>query len=230
MNIALILSGGTGTRFGSDIPKQYLRIQNRMLISWTIKAVWDSGNFDALQIVSAEAWRDAIREELPVSCVIKGFSSPGDTRQGSILNGLRNIASNATPKGTVLIHDAARPFVSKELIDACFAALPGHDGVMPVLPMTDTVYYSESGRSVEKLLPRAALFAGQSPELFYLGRYLDANEQLTQEQLRKIKGTSEPAVLAGLEVVMIPGSRQNFKITTREDWERCRELLSKTGQ
>ena len=230
MNIALILSGGTGVRFGSDIPKQYLRIQNRMLISWTIKAVWDSGDFDALQIVATEAWRDAIREELPVSCVMKGFSSPGDTRQGSILNGLLDIAGYAAPEDKVLIHDAARPFVSKDLIDACFAALSGHDGVMPVLPMTDTVYYSESGSSVERLLPRAALFAGQAPELFRLGQYLDANKRLTHEQLRQFNGTSEPAVLAGLDVVMIPGSRQNFKITTREDWERCRELLSKTGQ
>lgn len=230
MNVALILSGGTGVRFGSDTPKQYLRIRNRMLISWTVKAVWDSGRLDAVQIVAAEAWRDAIREELPDSCVLMGFSSPGDTRQGSILNGLRDILAYAAPEDTVLIHDAARPFVSKELIDACYAALSGHDGVMPVLPMTDTVYYSESGSSAERVLPRSALFAGQAPELFRLGQYLSANHTLTQEQLRQINGTSEPAVLAGLDVVMIPGSRQNFKITTLEDWERCRELLNRAGQ
>ena len=228
MNIALILSGGTGTRFGSEIPKQYLRIRGRMLVSWTIRAVWDSGSIDTLQIVAAEAWRDAILNELPSACVLKGFTDSGDTRQGSILNGLRDIAAYAAPDDAIFIHDAARPFVSKELIDTCFGALPGHDGVMPVLPMTDTVYYSGSGKRVEKLLPRASLFAGQAPELFRFAPYLSAVERLTREQLLQINGTSEPAVLAGLDVVMIPGSKKNFKITTREDFDRCRELLGKT--
>ena len=83
---------------------------------------------------------------------------------------------------------------------------------------------------MDELLDRSTICAGQAPELFRLGSYIKANESLTQEQLRQIHGTSEPAVLAGLDVVMIQGSKNNFKITTQEDWERCRELLGKTGQ
>ena len=228
MNVALLLAGGTGSRFGSDIPKQFLRVHNLMLVTWTIRALCSSANIDALQIVAAGSWRDAIRSELPPESVLKGFTSPGDTRQGSIRNGLRDIASYSSSQDTVLIHDAARPFISKELIDSCFAALPGHDGVLPVLPMTDTVYFSESGDKVERLLPRKALYGGQAPELFRLGPYLEANEKLTPEQFQTINGSSEPAVMAGLDVVMIPGSRRNLKITTREDWDKCREILGKT--
>ena len=230
MNIALLLAGGTGSRFGSEIPKQFLRIHNAMLVTWTIRALCRSGNIDALQIVASEGWHDAIRSELPPNCVVYGFSSPGETRQGSIRNGLRDIALHSSPQDTVLVHDAARPFISQELIDSCFAALPGHDGVMPVLPVTDTIYFSESGDRVERLLPRDALFAGQAPELFRIEPYLEANEKLTPEQFQKINGTSEPAVLAGLDVALIPGSRRNIKITTWEDWDVCRENLGKTEQ
>ena len=99
----------------------------------------------------------------------------------------------------------------------------GHDGVLPVLPMKDAVYYSEDGKQVS-LLERERIFAGQAPEAFRLGPYLKANERLLPKRILGVKGSTEPAVLAGLDVVMIPGDERNFKITTREDLERFRQL------
>jgi 2-C-methyl-D-erythritol 4-phosphate cytidylyltransferase len=86
------------------------------------------------------------------------------------------------------------------------------------------VYLSENGKAVSALLKRSNVFAGQAPEAFRYGAYRKANETLLPEQILAINGSTEPAVLAGLDVVMIPGEEENYKITTQADLERfCQE-------
>ena len=106
------------------------------------------------------------------------------------------------------------------MISECFSAIEGHDGVLPVLPMKDTVYFSEEGKTIDSLLNRSQIFAGQAPEVFYLGSYYKANEALLPEKILSINGSTEPAILAGMDIVMIPGDEGNFKITTKADLER----------
>ena len=102
-----------------------------------------------------------------------------------------------------------------------------YDGVMPVLPMKDTVYFSESGDSVDRLLDRSRIYAGQAPEVYRLRKYIEANERLLPDEILKINGSTEPAVLAGLKVAMIPGDENNYKITTKEDLKRFESFISK---
>ena len=182
---------------------------------------------DAIQIVAAEPWREAIISEWANREKMRGFSAPGENRQLSILSGLQDIFQYAGEMDVVLVHDAARPLITDDLIDACLTEIAEHDGVMPVLPMTDTVYYSSDGRCVERLLERRCIFAGQAPEAFRLGKYLVANEKLLPELILSINGSTEPAILAGLDIMMIPGDRSNFKITTLEDFLRYTEVLKK---
>ncbi len=95
-----------------------------------------------------------------------------------------------------------------------------------MLPMTDTVYYSDtSGSRVERLLDRSRIYAGQAPEAFRLGKYLEATERLLPEKILSINGSTEPAILAGMDIAMIPGDKGNFKITTREDLEHYRRIV-----
>jgi 2-C-methyl-D-erythritol 4-phosphate cytidylyltransferase len=91
------------------------------------------------------------------------------------------------------------------------------DGAMPVLPMKDTVYLSEDGLSVSALLERKQVFAGQAPESFRFGKYIAANEVLLPEKILKINGSAEPAILAGMQIKMISGDENNYKITTETD-------------
>ena len=236
MTVALILSGGTGTRLGGDIPKQYIKVQGRMLIAYCLEMFAGHKRVDAIWIVAAPEWKQEIADECTAlgldTDVIKGFSLPGDTRQLSILNGLRDIDAYFKAVGksdedpVIIIHDAARPNLTGEYVDKCLDALDGFDGVMPVIPMKDTVYYSEDGKSVDSLLDRSRIFAGQAPELYRIRCYLEANEKLLPDKIRKINGSTEPAVLAGLRVAMIPGDENNYKVTTRDDLERFRLSVS----
>ena len=231
MNIALILSGGTGTRLGGDIPKQYIKVRDRMLIAFCLDMFIGHEMIDVVWIVAAQEWQQAITDECKRLGIdrdkIKGYSIPGDTRQLSILNGLKDIESyvksldkESGSDPVVIIHDAARPSLTAEFVNKCLEALGGHDGVMPVLPMKDTVYYSKSGTKVDKLLVRKCIYAGQAPEVYKLHKYLEANERLLPDEIFKINGSTEPAVLAGFDVVMIPGDENNYKVTTQKDLDR----------
>ncbi len=91
--------------------------------------------------------------------------------------------------------------------------------------MKDTVYSSADGKKITALLNRAEIYAGQAPEIFRLGAYYEACRKLLPERILHINGSTEPAVMAGLNVAMIPGDERNFKVTTKEDLERFRKII-----
>ncbi len=233
MNIAVLLSGGVGTRIGEAIPKQYLEVHGKKIISYSLETLIRHPMIDAVQIVAAEEWRDAIRIEIDrirsgdagrdSADKFRGFSAPGENRQLSILSGIEGCKGYARDDDIVLIHDAARPFVSYDLITRILEAAAAHDGAMPVLPMKDTVYMSEDGSRVSGLLKRDKIFAGQAPEAFKIRKYFDACRALLPDRIYSINGSTEPAVIAGMDIAMVEGDEKNIKITTREDLERIKE-------
>lgn len=234
INVALILSGGTGARLKADIPKQYIEVCGRSIISYCMETLFCHNGIAAIQIVAEDEWRELISENIKqlaktngpeILGKFRGFSRPGKNRQFSILNGLQDIKKYASASDYVLIHDAARPMLSAQLISDCLDAITCHDGVIPVLPMKDTVYSSKDGRTITSLLSRSQIFAGQAPELFVLGKYYEANMTLLPNDIRQINGSTEPAVMAGMDIAMIPGDEGNFKITTSVDLERFREIV-----
>lgn len=228
MNTALILSGGTGVRLGADIPKQYLEVGGRAIISYCIETLSCHSGIDAIWIVAEPAWQETIGRWLKAvdkAEKFRGFSLPGENRQLSILHGLEDILEYGAEMDFVLVHDGARPLLSAELITRCLEGAYGHDGAIPVLPMKDTVYCSRDGRSITSLLDRGTVFAGQAPEVFLLGKYLAANRRLLPKEILGINGSTEPAVMAGMDMAMIPGDEMNFKITTKEDLERFRGIV-----
>lgn len=237
MNIAILLSGGTGTRLGAEIPKQYIRVAEQMIITYSLKVLLEHPQIDGIVIVAEEEWRESILSDLQqyVQNAEKriAFAVPGITRQFSILNALNYIKYewNTETEGiNVLIHDAARPNLFFDMISQCMDALKDHDGVMPVLPMKDTIYESKDSTTVSNLLDRSHLFAGQAPEGFRFDLYYKANQKLLPDRLHRINGASEPAILAGMDVAMIPGDENNYKITTQADLERFRETMEKKSR
>ena len=226
--VAILLSGGTGSRLGADIPKQYIEINGAPVIRYPIRTLLSHPGTEMLCIVCQDEWRAFIMSQVE-TCRSEGleddtrilFAHPGVVRQESIYKGLLELESTGLgPDTPVIITDAARPLVTHELLDRCLEALPGHDGVMPVIPMKDTVYESRDGKSVSGLLDRSTIYAGQAPEFYYLGNYTEAVRKLTPDEILTINGTTEVAIWAGMDVVMVPGDEDNFKITTQADLER----------
>ncbi len=213
---AILLAGGSGTRLGADIPKQYIKINNKPIIAYSLEMFAAHPAISGIQIVAEEAYRDEIRKWTDAGKLI-GFSDPGENRQFSIKHAVCDLAKEGSEEDLILIHDSARPAITYELVDCMIEALGDYDGVMPVLPMQDTVYLSEDGKRVSALLNREQIFAGQAPELFRLGSYKKAMDDLGDEVLGKIRGTTEVAIKAGLDVTLVAGDKNNLKITTKED-------------
>ncbi|MDR0681583.1 MAG: 2-C-methyl-D-erythritol 4-phosphate cytidylyltransferase [Dysgonamonadaceae bacterium] len=228
MNIVIILSGGTGERMKSNCPKQYLLIGKKPVITYTLEIFTKRNDIDKLVIVADEKWRDFINKQLQMIDTKQSvnYVSPGTTRQHSIFNALKMLKENNTAyDDIVIIHDAVRPLVSKGIIDCCIDRCDDHDGVMPVIPIKDTVYHSIDGKQIANLLPRSELFAGQSPESFRFGKYYQIHEEMTFDEISAINGSSEIAYKKGLDILLAQGAESNFKITTLEDLKRF-ELLA----
>lgn len=223
MNCGILLSGGVGSRLQAEIPKQYVMVAGKMLITYSLETLYGHPDIDAVLVVADYKWREAIDKDLKKHVVIKkpyGFADPGINRQLSILNALNEIKYHWNVKvDNIIIHDAARPNLSPRQITECLQAIEGHDGVMPTLPMKDTVYMCE-GMSVSSLLDRSKVFAGQAPEAYRFDKYYKANIQLQLSDLIKIHGSTEPAIMANLDVATIIGDEHNYKITTPQDLER----------
>lgn len=230
MNIAVILSGGVGSRMGLDRPKQYIEIDGNPILNYCFSTFMNNTLIDAIAIVCAEEWKsyvcrnvDRLRPLKPVY-----YAEPGETRQYSIYNALKEIQKHCYgDDDIVIIHDAARPLVSGKLIEDCIKACANADGAMPVIACKDTIYQSEDGKHIKALLNRDELWNGQAPEAFRLKKYLAAHEAMSSDALLKINGSTELAYKAGLECRMITGDPMNFKITTMEDLDTFKSIIIK---
>ena len=220
MNIAIILSGGVGTRVGMSIPKQYIEVAGRPVIEYCLRTLLKHDEVDMAIIGVAEEWLGfvtncvtRIKSKVPVY-----YAKPGELRQESIINALKVAKEEgAQEMDIVLIHDAARPLLTTELTSSCFKACKKADAVLPVIPVKDTVYLSSDGKHIDSLLERKTLWNGQAPEAFKFGPYYKANLCLTQDEIQHITGSTEVSYRAGHKCILIPGDTRNFKITTRED-------------
>ena len=218
MNVALLLAGGVSLGISSDVPKQYVRINGKMLITYSLETLIASSLIDEIQIVAGHEWREYIiadcREQGICTDKIRGFAIPGFCRQASILNGLQNILrekngqvdiDNIGENDNVLIQDASRPLAAIGQIDDCFARLSdGYEGVIPVLQAKDSFYFGADENSEPELIDKK-IFVRQTPELFGLKKYYQANIALMPDKIKNVKDSVEPAIMAKMKLTMIPG-------------------------
>lgn len=231
MNIAIILSGGVGSRMKADIPKQYIEIYNHPIIYYCLETFLKSEDIDAIVIVVADVWQTFVETMVKTLQPSKSiwYAPAGETRQYSIFNGLKESEKHGVKDNDiVIIHDAARPLVSQELIQSCLLGCEDFDGVLPVIPVKDTIYQSSDGVHIDCLLKRSELFAGQAPEAFRFGKYLKIHQDMSREELLKINGSTEIAYKGKMSVKLIRGDEMNFKITTPEDLSNFKSIISKT--
>ena len=228
MNIAIILSGGVGSRLNTARPKQYIKVGGKPVIGYCVETFCNDPRIEEVVICLADEWRDFVQEALKDVLASKPvlYSAPGRTRQFTIYNALEKLkAAGAADDDRVIIHDAARPLVTQELIDACLDENRHCDGVLPVIPVKDTIYMSHDGSHIDALLERNKLFAGQAPESFIFGKYLQAHRDMPEERLEKINGSTEIAQIAGMNIHLIEGDSMNIKITTPEDLSTFATLI-----
>lgn len=217
---AVIVAAGRGSRAGPGAPKQYRLLAGEPVLRRTLAAFAYHPDISAVQAVihpdDAEAYETAAHGLSHLLPAMPG----GATRQASVLAGLEALAGTVAPD-LVLIHDGARPFVSRRLISDCIAGLASHDGVLAALPLTDTIRQGAKGIAGETV-PRDGLWRAQTPQGFRFMSILAAHRAAAGGDF-----TDDAAVAAaaGIHVALIEGDEDNFKITSGADLERAERML-----
>lgn len=228
MNIALILSGGTGQRLVADTPKQYHLLLGKPVIVYTMEQFQRRDDIRYLFVTATHEWKEQILRwkddyHLTKLCAV---APAGRDRQLSICSGLLAAKPFMTGiRDNVIIQDAVRPLTSPALITRLLAGLQEAPSVMPVLPVTDTTYTSQDGQWADGLLERSALYGGQAPEAFHYHPYLHLYEETPPEELSAMSGSCQLPYKAGWNVKMVPGEQENIKITYPLDLKVCEMLL-----
>ena len=207
---ALIMAGGSGTRFGSDAPKQFVPMDGETMLRRAIRAFENHPSVDEVIVVVPSGYEDFAEG--------RKTASAGADRAASVRNGLDAVPSRFEG-GLVLIHDAARPFVARAVIDRVLEAACEAGAAVPAVPVTDTVYDDDSndGEQTVRVLPRGRLAAAQTPQGFDLALIRAAHARAFAEGLT-VTDDGSTALAAGCELRLVEGDAANRKITTREDW------------
>lgn len=233
MNVAIVLSGGSGKRMGTDIPKQYLSIAGKPVIVHTILQLQSCEEIEYIIVTAAGSWHDSIiewREQYGLY-KLREIAPAGADRQLSILNGLLAARPYMTDETAgVLVQDAVRPMASRALIHRLLCELRGSPAVMPAVPVTDTVYASRDGVWVDGLMERSTLFAGQAPEAFRYWDYLKLYQETPIDELCSMSGSSQLPQSRGWRIKMVPGEQSNIKLTHPIDIDICEKLLQERGE
>lgn len=216
---AIILSGGIGSRVHLKRPKQYVEVNSRPIIAFCINTLLSISNVGVIVIGCSPEWRDYIETQLSGESKNKiYFSDAGLSRQHTTLNALRKLKELGMNEGDiVLVQEAARPLTSQKLIKTCIEECIKFDAVLPVVPIKEAAYICSAELAIESIPQRAKLFIGQVPEAFKFGKYLSANEKLSDEALINCHGGTEIAYNNGMSIKLVYGDEFNLKITTMKD-------------
>ncbi|HEY2033857.1 MAG TPA: bifunctional 2-C-methyl-D-erythritol 4-phosphate cytidylyltransferase/2-C-methyl-D-erythritol 2,4-cyclodiphosphate synthase [Rhizomicrobium sp.] len=219
----LIVAAGAGTRAGGPTPKQYQKLGGISVLRRSIDAFASVPGIEFVQIVVGpeheELFRDSVRG-LDLLTPVAG----GDTRRHSVFHGLHALSVHRPD--AVLIHDAARPLVSRALIARVIAALEnGADAAIPLLPVADTLKTESDGHW--KTIPRDGLLRAQTPQGFRFDAIFAAHRKFANQEVTDDMAMAE---LAGLKIVAVLGEEQNLKITTQNDMAFAERLLSDASE
>lgn len=231
MTIAIILSGGIGSRMGANIPKQYIEVKGKPVIYYSLEKFVKSGSIDAYIIALNGLWEKYVDKHIKKLNIEKQiiYSEAGETREHTIYNALKCAKQNGySDDDIVIIHDAVRPMVSKTIIDDCLAGCREYDAAIATIDVKDTIYMSVADNCITDVPKRSSLHAGQTPEAFKLGKYLKIHDEKSYAEISAVTGGAEFAYRCGLKVYLSKGAEINFKLTTPEDLRHFEQIMEES--
>lgn len=226
-NIALIIAGGSGNRMHQDIPKQFLTVNERPVIIYTLEAFEQHPEIDAIGVVCIDGWEQvlwAYAKQFNISKlqhVIKG----GKNGQDSIRNGVMELEKHYQAEDLVLIHDAIRPMVSAEIISDCIRVAREYGNATTVIPCAEAMLQTEDGIRSTGSYPRDRLKRTQTPQAFKIGDICDLHRRALKAGITNSVASCTLMIEMGEQVFFSVGSEKNIKLTTVEDIDIFKALL-----
>lgn len=232
MNIAVIIAGGSGARMLQEIPKQFLNVFDKPVILYTLEAFQQHQQIDAIEVVCIDGWHEALKAYCRQFGITKleNVVSGGQNGQESIRNGIFDLRSRHNADDIVLIHDAIRPMVSEEIISDCLRVCMQNGNATTVIPCAEAMLVTDDGTCAMAQMDRTSLKRTQTPQAFHLGELADAHEEALRRGITNSIASCTLFVELGKKVFFSAGAEKNVKLTTPEDIEIFKSLLtSKNG-
>ncbi|MDD3138677.1 MAG: IspD/TarI family cytidylyltransferase [Lachnospiraceae bacterium] len=227
MNIAMLIAGGSGQRMKQDIPKQFINVNDRPVIVYTLEAFQRHPNIDAIAVVCLEGWEEILKAYAKQFNItkLKWIFPGGENGQTSLKNGIMGLREVANEEDMVLIHDAIRPMVSPEIISDNISCCMQHGSAITVIPCAEAMLMTGDRESSGKAVPRDQLARTQTPQAFYLKKLVWAHEEAAARGIKNSIATCTLMIELGEKVYFSTGSEKNLKLTTTDDIEIFKALL-----
>lgn len=228
MNIALIIAGGVGQRTNQDIPKQFINVNDKPVIIYTLEAFQKHEEIDAIEVVCLDGWHDilsAYAKQFNIT-KLKKIVSGGDNGQSSIRKGVYSISEKYSQDDMILVHDAIRPMVSEEIISDCIKTCKEYGSAITSIPCAEAMLYSTDKLKSDKIISRDELLRTQTPQAFTVGKLKSAHEEALKKGITNSVASCTLMIELGERVYFSKGSEKNIKLTTAEDFEIFRALLT----
>ena len=218
--VAIVVAAGSGVRMGAPVPKALMPLAGRPMLAWSLDALRACRRIEAVVIAAPPGLEREVADVAgPDATVIPG----GDSRAESVREGLR-----AAPPGAalVLVHDAARPLATPQLIDAVLDGVEDADGAIAAAPAADTLKRAGEGGLIEGTVPRQGLWSAQTPQAFHL-HVLAAAVEAAEEEGRLASATDCASLVEarGGHVRLVESRAPNIKVTTPADATLAEALL-----
>ena len=223
MNGVVIVAAGTGSRMNMGINKQFIKLEGKEIIAYTIEKFYNNSNIEDIVVVVKEDESEFFKEEILDKYNFKNIKIAygGKERQDSVYNGLKLLDEKCD---VVLIHDGARPFVSDKIIDKSIEEAKEHKAIVVGVPVKDTIKVIDNDKNIVDTPNRSVLWAVQTPQTFDYNILIDAYKDAFKN---KFYGTDDAMLVEriGYKVKMLEGSYNNIKITTQEDLNVGSQIL-----
>lgn len=227
-NIALIIAGGIGGRMHQDIPKQFLSVNDKPVIVYTMESFQNHSEIDSIYVSCLKGWEEVLAAYAKQFNITKlGRIVPGGKNgQDSIRNGVNAIAEDFTPEDLILVHDAIRPMLSKEIISENIETCQRLGNAITVIPCMEAMLKSVDEIESEESILRNQLFRAQTPQTISVGKAQDLHKRALEQGITNSVATCTLLLELGEKVYFAKGSELNIKITTTDDITIFKALLS----
>ena len=220
MNIAIIKAGGVGSRMGAGIPKQFVLVDRKPVIIYTLEAFDNHPDIDEIVVVCVEGWENILSryaEQFGIK-KIKKIVNGGETSLMSIANGVHAL-DGYSGDDTVLIHDANRPLITQEIISSVLSEAAVHGMAVAAIPCNDevAVINSDDRSKAKEFVDHKQLVRIQTPDAYSLSIIRKLLDEATEEQMRTIGATNVLAIINGYTMHFAAGSDLNIRLTTGDD-------------
>ncbi|MBO4638359.1 MAG: 2-C-methyl-D-erythritol 4-phosphate cytidylyltransferase [Treponema sp.] len=227
-NIALIIAGGAGNRMHQDIPKQFLTVNEKPVIIYTLEAFQNHPEIDSIAVVCIKGWEhvlEAYAKQFNIT-KLQYIIAGGKNGQDSIRNGVFELEKHYKSDDVVLIHDAIRPLVSTEIISDCIAKTRQFGCAITTIPCAEAMMQTENGEVSTGSYPREKLKRTQTPQGFYIGKICELHRKALKAGITNSVASCTLMIEMGEQVYFSIGSEKNIKLTTVEDIDIFKALLA----